>query len=105
MKCLIRERFLEDALITHLALGNLAEDRIVEQGDPRYFHELLVAELGVDGAQLGRRRQEEHLGQWCDHSPQLLGRVLGVVDEGGRPERGETDGGLDEPHGQSKSCS
>ena len=93
------------ALITHLALGNLPEDGIVEQGDPGDLHELLVAELGVDGAQLGGGGEEEHLGQGSDHGAELLRLVLGVVDEGGRPEGGEADGGFDKPHGESKGSS
>ena len=93
------------SLIAHLALGNFPEDGIVEQRDPRYFHELLVAELCVDGAQLGGGGEEEHLGQGRDHSAQLLGCVLGVVDKGRGPERGEAGGRFNKPHGESKGCS
>ena len=105
MLCKKCKTFKEEALTTHLALGNLPEDGVVEQGDSRYLHELLVAELCVDGAQLGRGGEEEHLGQGRNHSSQLLGSVLGVVDEGRRPERGEASGRFNKPHGESKGSS
>ena len=88
--------------LTYLALGNLPQNWIVQQRDPGDLHELLVAELGVDSAQLGGGGEEEHFGEGSNHGAQILGLVLGVVNEGGRPERGEAGRGLDQPHGEGE---
>ena len=96
---------LDHMFSLYLALGNLPEDGIIKQRNPGYLHELLVAEFGVDSAQLGGGSEEEHFSERCDHGAQILHRVLCVVDEGRGPERGKADGWLHKPYGQGESSS